>query len=169
MGGSQGSAAINELVEAWITGGGTRGITLLWSTGRGGVERYRRHHSPPDLQVFDFIDPIADAYAVADLALCRAGMMTLAELCAWGIPSILIPLPTAAADHQRRNAEAMAAAGAAVVLEQDGLTPRRLDQAVRSLLADPDRHLAMAERARLRGRPEAVREITERIESLVSP
>ena len=77
------------------------------------------------MQVFEFLDPIADAYAVADLAVARAGMMTIAEICAWGIPSILIPLPTAAADHQTRNAKAMEAAGAAIHLTQAGLDSAR--------------------------------------------
>ena len=57
--------------------------------------------------MFDFLDPMADAYAVADLVVGRAGMMTCAELCAWGLPSLLIPLPTAAADHQTANARAL--------------------------------------------------------------
>ena len=61
---------------------------------------------------------MADAYSVATLAISRAGMMTVAELAAWGIPSILIPLPTAAADHQTPNAKVMEAAGAAIHLPQ---------------------------------------------------
>ena len=66
----------------------------------------------------DFLDPMADGYAVADLVVSRAGMITVAELCAWGLPSILIPLPTAAADHQTHNARVLAEAGASVMLPQ---------------------------------------------------
>ena len=83
-----------------------------------------------------FLDPMADAWAVADLCVARAGMMTLAELCAWGIPSVLVPLPTAAADHQRHNAEAMAAAGASVMLPQAGLTAQHLGETLTALLDD---------------------------------
>ena len=72
--------------------------------------------------MFDFLDPMADGYAVADLVVSRAGMITVAELCAWGLPSILIPLPTAAADHQTQNARVLAEAGAGVMLPQAELT-----------------------------------------------
>ena len=61
---------------------------------------------------------MADGYAVADLVVSRAGMITVAELCAWGLPSVLVPLPTAAADHQTHNARVLAEAGAAVLLPQ---------------------------------------------------
>jgi UDP-N-acetylglucosamine--N-acetylmuramyl-(pentapeptide) pyrophosphoryl-undecaprenol N-acetylglucosamine transferase len=98
---------------------------------------------------------MADAYAVADVAVGRAGMMTIAELCAWGIPSILIPLPTAAADHQRGNARVMAEAGAAIHLPQAALAPGRLESALGSLLSDDARRAEMAARARARGRPDA--------------
>ena len=68
---------------------------LLWVTGRGTYEEFTRFHRPPDVRVIDFLDPMADGYAVPDLVVSRAGMLTVAELCAWGLPSILIPLPTA--------------------------------------------------------------------------
>jgi UDP-N-acetylglucosamine--N-acetylmuramyl-(pentapeptide) pyrophosphoryl-undecaprenol N-acetylglucosamine transferase len=166
-GGSQGSLALNELVAQWLVRGGAAGVLVLWSTGRGTLERFRPYHRPPAVQVFEFIDPMADAYAVADLVLCRAGMMTLAEVAAWGLPSVLLPLPSAAQDHQRRNARAAADAGAAVVLEQDGLTPEMLGETIVGLLRDPARRATLAARARERGRPDAVADIAERIERLV--
>ena len=82
------------------------------------------------MQVVDFLDPMADGYAVADLVVSRAGMITVAELCAWGLPSILVPLPTAAADHQTHNARVLAEAGAALLLPQSELTPERLARSV---------------------------------------
>lgn len=169
MGGSQGSLAMNRVVGEWIAAGGAEGCAVLWSAGAGTVAQFEGHTRPPAVQVFGFIDPIADAYAVADLAVCRAGMMTLAELCAWGIPAVLVPLPTAAANHQQRNAEAMAGAGAAVLLPQQGLTAERLGATIRGLLADEPRRSAMASRARARGRPEAVATIVGRIEGLLGP
>jgi UDP-N-acetylglucosamine--N-acetylmuramyl-(pentapeptide) pyrophosphoryl-undecaprenol N-acetylglucosamine transferase len=154
-GGSQGSVALNEAIAEVLRAGGFDGATLLWATGRGSYERFRELHRPPAVQVFDFLDPMADAYAVADVAVGRAGMMTIAELCAWGIPSILIPLPTAAADHQTGNARVMADAGAAIHLPQSELAPGRLEAALVSLLGDRARREAMAARARGRGRPDA--------------
>jgi UDP-N-acetylglucosamine--N-acetylmuramyl-(pentapeptide) pyrophosphoryl-undecaprenol N-acetylglucosamine transferase len=86
-------------------------------------------------------------------------MLSVAELCAWGVPSILVPLPTAAADHQTKNAEAMAAAGAAVLLRQADLDPPALGRLVGELLAEGVRRDRMAAAARRRGRPDAAAEI----------
>ncbi len=166
-GGSQGALAINQTVAGWLDEGGGRGITILWATGRGSYQTFSRYHLPPEVQVFDFIDPIADAYSVADLVVARAGMMTGAELCAWGLPSLLIPLPTAAEDHQRHNAEALAAAGAASMILQRDLTVQSFGAAVGGLLADRRRREAMAEAARTRGKPAAADEIVSYLLTLL--
>jgi len=166
-GGSQGSLAINRLVAGWLDGGGGRGVMVLWAAGRVTADQFLGYHRPPAVQVFPFLDPIADAYAVADLVVARAGMTTIAELCAWGLPSLLIPLPTAAADHQRKNAEAMVAAGAARSAEQGSLTPDALGRLIDELIQNPDTRRALAARARERGRPGAVAEIATRLEALV--
>ena len=112
-GGSQGALAINGRSPAWLDTGGPADASLIWVTGRGTYDEFVRYHRPPTYTVVDFLDPMADGYAVADLVVSRAGMITVAELCAWGLPSILIPLPTAAADHQTHNARVLAEAGAA--------------------------------------------------------
>jgi UDP-N-acetylglucosamine--N-acetylmuramyl-(pentapeptide) pyrophosphoryl-undecaprenol N-acetylglucosamine transferase len=158
-GASQGAIPINRAVAGWIDDGRADGLVVLWATGRGSYEEFRRYHRPPAVQVFDFLDPIADAYAVADLAVARGGMMTGAELCAWGIPSIIIPLPTAADDHQTANAVALESAGAARHLPQRELTARTLGRAIRELMVDAVRRGEMAERARERGRPHAAADI----------
>ncbi len=116
MGGSQGARSINTAVAEALEGGLLEGVTLLWSTGPATFEAFERFHRPPDHMVRPFWDPIAQAYAAVDLVVGRAGAMTTAELCAWGLPSILVPLSSAAAGHQARNAEALAAAGAALHL-----------------------------------------------------
>ncbi len=113
-----------------------------------------------------YLSPIHSAYAAADLALTRAGALTVAELCAWGIPSILVPLPTAAADHQRANARALEAAGAAVSLEQSGLSATTRGAALRDLLSAPATLGAMAESASSRGRPDAAERIASWILSV---
>lgn len=168
-GGSQGAVAINEVVAGWLEAGGRAGAIVLWATGTGSHERFARYHRPPDVQVFGFLDPIADAYAVADLAVGRAGMMTGAELCAWGVPSVLIPLPTAAEDHQRHNAEALAAAGACVMILQRDLTVERFGREVGALLADEARRRRMAEAARARGKPGAAEDIATHFLALLGP
>jgi UDP-N-acetylglucosamine--N-acetylmuramyl-(pentapeptide) pyrophosphoryl-undecaprenol N-acetylglucosamine transferase len=167
-GGSQGALAINRAVAGWLDRGGPADLALLWVTGRGTYDEFARYHHPPDVQVVDFLDPMADAYAVANLVVSRAGMLTVAELCAWGLPSILIPLPTAAADHQTHNARVLADAGASLLLTQPDLTPERLSDAITGLLADQTARSKMAEQARARGRPEAASEIVSNLLTLVS-
>lgn len=166
-GGSQGSLAINRLIAQWLATGGAPDAHLIWATGRATFDQFARHQMPPDVTVVPFLDPMADAWAVADLCVARAGMMTLAELCAWGIPSVIIPLPTAAADHQTHNAQAMATAGASLMLREEGLSASTLGEALTGLLQDRPRRLAMAGAARGRGRPDAAASIAERVVALV--
>jgi UDP-N-acetylglucosamine--N-acetylmuramyl-(pentapeptide) pyrophosphoryl-undecaprenol N-acetylglucosamine transferase len=162
-GGSQGALALNQTVAGWLEAGGATNVRLLWAAGRSTYQQFQRFHRPPAVQVFDFLDPIADAYAVADLALSRAGMMTIAELCAWGIPAVLVPLPTAAADHQTPNARVLAAAGAGIYLPQKDLTSARLGELVTELFAAPDRLFRIREAALQRARPDAADRIVARI------
>jgi UDP-N-acetylglucosamine--N-acetylmuramyl-(pentapeptide) pyrophosphoryl-undecaprenol N-acetylglucosamine transferase len=110
---------------------------------------------------------MADGYAVADLVVSRAGMITVAELSAWGLPSILIPLPTAAADHQTHNARVLAEAGAAVMLPQAELTPDTLARAVNRLLSENSARDEMAAQARARGKPNAAAEIVSNLLTLI--
>jgi UDP-N-acetylglucosamine--N-acetylmuramyl-(pentapeptide) pyrophosphoryl-undecaprenol N-acetylglucosamine transferase len=162
-GGSQGAIAINDAVAALIESGALEGTVVLWATGRGSYARYAKYHRPPAVQVFDFLDPMADAYAVADLVLSRAGMMTGAELCAWGLPSLLIPLPTAAEDHQRYNAEALVSAGASAMIVQAELSVERLRSTLLPLLTDRGALDRMAAAARARGKPDAADQIVSHL------
>jgi UDP-N-acetylglucosamine--N-acetylmuramyl-(pentapeptide) pyrophosphoryl-undecaprenol N-acetylglucosamine transferase len=166
-GGSQGALAINRAVAGWLDAGGSAGASLLWVTGRGTYDEFSKYHRPPAVRVIDFLDPMADGYAVADIVVSRAGMLTVAELCAWGLPSILIPLPTAAADHQTHNARVLAEAGAAEMLVQADLTPGRLADTIGRLLTDDAARTSMTERARARGRPRAAADIVSNLLTLV--
>ncbi len=161
-GGSQGALALNRAVSEWIALGGASDCQVIWATGRGSYHEFVSHHAPPAVNVIDFINPMADAWALATIAIARAGMMTLAELAAWGIPAILVPLPTAAADHQSHNARAAAADGAALVLPQSSLTAASLTSEVGRMLGDRTLLAAMAGAALGRGRPDASRAIAER-------
>jgi len=165
-GGSQGALALNRAVAGWLDWGGPGGAALIWVTGRGTYDEFTRYHRPPAVRVIDFLDPMADGYAVADLVVSRAGMITVAELCAWGLPSILVPLPTAAADHQTHNARVLAEAGAARLLPQSELTPASLAESVTGLLADRAAREATAARAKARGRPHAAADIVSHLLTL---
>lgn len=158
FGGSQGARPLNDAIAALLDAGLPAGARMIWGTGQGSYERYARYESER-VRVRPYLSPIQSAYAAADLALTRAGALTVAELCAWGIPSILVPLPTAAADHQRANARALEAAGAAVTIEQSELSAATLGGALGRLLAAPATLIAMAEAAASRGRPDAAERI----------
>jgi UDP-N-acetylglucosamine--N-acetylmuramyl-(pentapeptide) pyrophosphoryl-undecaprenol N-acetylglucosamine transferase len=162
FGGSQGSAALNSRVDEWIGNGLPDGLHVIWATGPSHFQRHK-HRASDRVIVRDYLAPIADAYAVADLALTRAGAMTTAEMCAWGIPAILIPLPTAAADHQTANARALAEAGAAKWLPERDATAARINQEVLALLRDASALKVLSDGASARARAGAAADIAERI------
>jgi UDP-N-acetylglucosamine--N-acetylmuramyl-(pentapeptide) pyrophosphoryl-undecaprenol N-acetylglucosamine transferase len=103
---------------------------------------------------------MAARYAAADLVICRAGAMTIAELSAGGMASVLVPFPFAVDDHQTANARFLADEGAAILLPQTQLTPERLAEVLRSL--DRPKLLDMARKARALGKPEAARVVAQR-------
>ncbi len=171
FGGSQGAHAINmAMVEAAaeLAAGGSN-LRLTHQTGERDVEMVRGAYRQAGLaaDVEPFLYDMGRRLAQADVVVCRAGATTLAELTAAGRASILIPLPTAADDHQRRNAEALAAAGAAGVLPQAEATGPALAGRIRALVGDPDRRARMAAAARQLARPDAARVIVDRALELV--
>ncbi len=165
-GGSQGSRAINLVVAEWVKRGVPDDLYLIWMTGKTSYEEFKSLDGGR-VRVREYLSPIADAYAATDLALVRAGAMTTAELFAWEIPAILVPLPTAAADHQSVNARTLAAAGAAIDLPQSGLSAESLSRAVSGLLADPSSMARLEAGAAARARPAAAETIARRILALI--
>lgn len=160
FGGSQGARALNRVVpDAMKLVAPDRPV--VHQTGRAEEAdvraRYEAHGVAADVR--PFIDDMAGALADAALVICRAGATTLAELEAMGRPSILVPLPTAADDHQTANASALQRAGASVLLPERELTPEHLAALVRELLADEPRRRRMAEAAHALARPAAARQI----------
>jgi UDP-N-acetylglucosamine--N-acetylmuramyl-(pentapeptide) pyrophosphoryl-undecaprenol N-acetylglucosamine transferase len=166
VGGSQGARALNEAVAAWCKSGLPERVALIWATGRTQSDSFMQFEGA-NVRVRPYLSPIADAYAAADLAVTRAGANTIAELCAWGIPSVLVPLPTSAADHQAHNARALAAAGASILLPQSELTAESLHATVNELRARPAVMMNMAQTAVLRGKPTAAADIARQLISLV--
>ncbi len=165
-GGSQGSQAMNDVVASWIDRGLPGDLFVIWATGKGNYEKLARYESDR-VKVRAYIAPISEAYRAADVALSRAGAMATAELCAWGIPTIVVPLPTAAADHQTANAKALAASGAAEMIRQSALNTDSLAGAVESLLADPGKLADMRAKALERARPTAAADIARHILTLI--
>jgi UDP-N-acetylglucosamine--N-acetylmuramyl-(pentapeptide) pyrophosphoryl-undecaprenol N-acetylglucosamine transferase len=168
FGGSQGARALNDAVAGALARGLLPVTNVLWGTGTAAAAAFADRAEPGRVVVRGFFDPMTTVYRAADLVVCRAGAMTVAELCAWGKPSVVVPLPTAAADHQTYNARALADAGAAVLLPERDLTSDSLAALVTELLADRVRLESLAARARDRGHPDAARQIASTILTLGS-
>jgi len=177
-GGSQGSLALNELLLQAIDGvvasklRRPQRLRLLWSTGSKHHEAVSaalaRMGDPTWVHVLPYIEDMPSALAAADLAVSRSGAMTTAEWLNQGLPSVLVPLPTAAANHQAHNAMALAEAGAAVVASQAGLTGERLWSEVVRLVEDETSLASMRDAALARARPNAASEIAADVERLLS-
>lgn len=164
FGGSQGAEAINRVVAEWVLNG-IGDANLIWATGRANYDKYARLDGP-SVRIAPFLSPMADAYCAADVAVTRAGAMTTAELSAWGIPAILVPLPTAAADHQTANATALSASGAAVMIRQSAFTARSLSETITLLLRTPGMLQGLREKTLMRARPNAAQDIANHILSM---
>jgi UDP-N-acetylglucosamine--N-acetylmuramyl-(pentapeptide) pyrophosphoryl-undecaprenol N-acetylglucosamine transferase len=165
FGGSQGAHNLNEAGVAALAALGTAARPLrVWHqtgvTDQGSIaEAYRR--LDVDARVDAFVDDMGAAYREADVVVSRAGAMSCAEITARGLPAILVPYPYAADDHQRRNAEIVAAAGGARMILDRELDGRRLADALATLLEDPDARAEMAARSRALGRPEAAAHVAQ--------
>jgi len=152
FGGSQGSARLNAVVPAALSElPAALRPEVLHQTGATGLDEtaqaYRTRGMTADVRAF--IDDMAGAYGWADVAVCRSGALTIAELAAAGVPAVLVPFPAAVDDHQTRNAEFVVAAGAGELMPESTLTPVTLAQKLRELLdAGRPRLLEMARAAR---------------------
>ena len=172
VGGSQGARAVNDLVVGAAStlhaeGRLPRLVHQTGPTDEGRVrELYARAGLTDLVEVRPFIDDMPATLAAASLVVGRAGALTLAELAMVGRPAILIPLPTAADDHQSRNAESFARAGAAVVAAQGHTSPAELARTIGELMADPGRRAAMASAMTTLSRPRAAAEIVDELERL---
>jgi len=158
LGGSQGARRLNEVVPAALAGVAAKlRVEVRHQAGARHVAAARAAYARHALGIepLAFIDDMAGSYAWADLVLCRAGAMTVAELAAAGVASVLVPYPHAVDDHQSANARYLADAGAAVLLPERELEPARLGALLVELDAARDRLLAMAEAARRLATPDA--------------
>ena len=158
LGGSLGARALNLAVpQALAQLTPEQRPNVLHQSGNRGLDEAREAYAKAgvEAQVVPFIDDMAASYGWADLAVCRAGALTLAELTAAGLGAVLVPFPHAVDDHQTRNAEVLVAVGAAVVIQERDLDVQNLAQRLESLLGNRAKLLAMAEAARTLAKPDA--------------
>jgi UDP-N-acetylglucosamine--N-acetylmuramyl-(pentapeptide) pyrophosphoryl-undecaprenol N-acetylglucosamine transferase len=163
FGGSQGAHAINQVVIDSVPSLRQRvpGIHIVHQTGERDYNDAQAAYAKlgSSVEAHRFIDDMPGAFARADLLICRSGASTVAEVTAAGKPAVFVPFPRAADDHQKRNAEALERAGAAIMLEESKLTSKSLVDAVSDLFTDPSRLQKMGDAARKLSHPNAARDI----------
>ncbi len=166
LGGSQGARGINQAVIACLAELREQGVKIWHQAGEQDFEevnqKYEQVH--PQARVDKFIEDMAEAYAFADLVLCRAGATTLAELCMAGKPSVLVPFPYATHNHQLNNARYLEDAGAAMVLMQSYLEEVNLATLIGDLFGARQKLADMAASAKTLGNPNAAADILQELE-----
>lgn len=174
FGGSQGARVLNTVVPKIAASllAAVPGLTILHQAGARHAEStlaaYRASEAPAGRwEVYAFLDDMPRRFEAADLVLARSGASTVAELAASGKPSLLVPFPQAADDHQRKNAEVLADAGAATVLLERDLTPERLQDTVMLMLRDREGLTRMSEQARKLAHPDATRRIAAMVREIM--
>jgi len=163
LGGSQGALALNKVVPAALARlpGDLRPVVRHQAGSRTiDAAREAYEHESIDAELVSYIDDMADAYAWADLVICRAGALTVAEVSAAGLPAIFVPFPNAVDDHQTANAQPMADAGAAAIMAEADLCDESLAGLLRNWLESRDELLARASKARTLAKPEALNRIS---------
>lgn len=168
FGGSQGSQAINRAVTAATEFLDREKISIVHQTGEADQEVVASAYEAAGWKadVRPYITNMVDSFRDADLIICRAGATTCAEVAAAGKPAIMIPLPTAADDHQRKNAEALVRVGAAEMILQNELTGSVLAESIETLRNEPERLIEMSRSARKLARPDAAAATVDIIEEL---
>ena len=167
VGGSLGAQALNQALPQAISLLQQRPL-VVHQSGEKHLEALKKNYADAGVQgeLVAFIDDMARRYAEADLVICRAGAVTVAELSAGGLASVLVPFPFAVDDHQTANARFLSEKGAAILLPQAGLTPEKLAGTLRSL--DRPKLLEMANKARALGKPDAAKLVAQRCAELAA-
>lgn len=160
LGGSLGAKALNELLPEAVAAAGVP-LEIWHQTGQSAQEETRARYAEKGInaRVEAFIEDMAAAYGWADLAVCRAGAMTVSELCAAGVPALLVPYPYAIDDHQTANALCLADVGAACLMPQATLDAQALAAKLRVLSENPELLAAMAGEARALAKPDAAGQV----------
>ena len=165
LGGSLGSARINSLIASQLDWFQDLGVQLLWQCGKIYYDRYKQHDSA-FVRVLPFINTMDKAYSIADMIISRAGAGTISELCIVGKPVILIPSPHVAEDHQTKNAEALVAKGAAIMIPEAELDQQFMNE-FKSVYHSGENREALAKNIKAMARPKATEAIVNEIENLL--
>ena len=159
LGGSLGAKSINKAAGSLVNKLSDEGLQVIWQTGKNYFEDYK-HFNSKSIKVFDFIEDMNCAYSISDLILARAGATTIAEILVLGIPSILVPSPNVAENHQYYNAKSLSDEGAAILIEDKDIDLRMYDE-ITSTIFSNERLTELKKNALLLAKPDAAKVIAK--------
>lgn len=165
IGGSLGARKINQLVEANLEFFKTQGVQLVWQCGKLYFEEYKKYNEVENVQVHQFLNRMDLAYASADFIISRAGASSVSELCIVGKPTIFIPSPNVAEDHQTKNAKAIADKHGAILLQESELATFPI--VLETLLKDKGKQQSLAENIKELALPDATNRIVNEVEKII--
>lgn len=169
FGGSQGARNINDAVDRLLQANRFKEVQIIWQTGRANIDAINkkyRDYNGLKLCILPFIDHMENAYVASNFAICRAGAMTISELAAASLPAILIPLPHAAANHQFKNAKALAEKGAALIVDDDTEINDKLGKAIDKLCSSDEIRTRMSEQIKKFYRHDTLEQISSELKKL---
>jgi UDP-N-acetylglucosamine--N-acetylmuramyl-(pentapeptide) pyrophosphoryl-undecaprenol N-acetylglucosamine transferase len=171
FGGSQGARNINHAIDELLSTRLLQNVQIIWQTGQMEFDKYKEKYKNYDdinLCIMPFIDRMDFAYSASNIAVARAGAMTISELAATGLPAILVPYPFAAANHQLKNAQTIVNEGAALLVEDDQELAKNLSDVIFSVLEDPDQIATMADKMHNFHHEHTLSQIEEELAKLIN-
>jgi UDP-N-acetylglucosamine--N-acetylmuramyl-(pentapeptide) pyrophosphoryl-undecaprenol N-acetylglucosamine transferase len=166
IGGSLGARRINQLIEKELDFFAKKEVQLLWQCGKLYYSDYKGYTDQKDVQVHEFLDTMDLAYAAADIIISRAGASSVSELCIVGKPTLFIPSPNVAEDHQTKNAKAIVDEGGAIMLKESELD-NKFQHTISEVLDSEDIQTKLSERIKKIALPNATSDIVDEIEKLI--
>ena len=166
LGGSLGARRINQLIAKELVNFSSQNVQLLWQCGKLYFEEYSKYNEKEKVQVLSFIDRMDLAYAAADVIISRAGASSVSELCLVGKPTLFIPSPNVAEDHQTKNANAIVAKNGAILIKESELDTQ-FTNTINSLLNDEQLQKKLSENMLQLAKPNATKDIVDEIVKLI--
>ncbi|WP_248722358.1 undecaprenyldiphospho-muramoylpentapeptide beta-N-acetylglucosaminyltransferase [Seonamhaeicola sp. ML3] len=166
LGGSLGARRINELIEKELDFFDTQNIQIIWQCGKLYYQQYKIYNNTKNVQVYEFLNDMASAYAAADVVISRAGASSVSELCIVGKPVIFIPSPNVAEDHQTKNAMAIVDKDAAMIIKEEDLEVD-FENKFSQLLASSEKQKELGENIKKLALVNATKEIVDEVEKLL--
>ncbi len=167
LGGSQGARRVNQLIEKELDFFDTQNVQIIWQCGKLYYQQYKIYGNTKNVQVYEFLNDMASAYAAADIVISRAGASSVSELCIVGKPVIFVPSPNVAEDHQTKNAMAIVKNDAAMIIKEEDLDAD-FENKFSQLIASSDRQKVLGENIKKLALVNATKDIADEVEKLLN-